>query len=163
MTTPVDSDTHTRTLYEEVKRQESLKLQLKQRIEYNKIEYHNLLKEILRAEEELKRMRAPPLMISQFVEMVDKDHGIVSTTLGTTAYVRVMSTIDRQLLKPNASVACHRHSEAVVEVLPPESDSTIQLMTAADRPDVSYADIGFFLFAVFSRIDSGFCPPFRWL
>ena len=37
-------------------------------------------------------------------------------------------------------VRAHRHSHSVVDVLPPESDSTIQLM--ATKPDVSYADIG---------------------
>ncbi|KAH7824978.1 putative 26S protease regulatory subunit 6B [Monocercomonoides exilis] len=130
------------TLYEKVKQQESYKTQLLQRIEYNKAEYHNLRREILRAEEELKQMRAPPLMIGQFAEMVDRDHGIVQTSLSSTVYVRVMSTIDRQLLKPNSSVACHRHSDSVVDVLPPESDSTIQLMSASERPDVSYSDIG---------------------
>ena len=48
--------------------------------------------------------------------------------------------LDREELKPNASVALHRHSHSVVAILPPESDSTIQLMTT--KPDVTYQDIG---------------------
>jgi 26S proteasome regulatory subunit T3 len=48
--------------------------------------------------------------------------------------------LDRELLKPNTSVALHRHSHSVVDILPPESDSTIKLMT--EKPDVSYKDIG---------------------
>merc|ERR1712205_218018 len=43
-------------------------------------------------------------------------------------------------LKPNSSVALHRHSHSVVDILPPESDSTISLMQ--EKPDISYADIG---------------------
>merc|ERR1712216_389987 len=43
-------------------------------------------------------------------------------------------------LKPNSSVALHRHSHSVVDVLPPESDSTVQLML--EKPKVSYKDIG---------------------
>lgn len=54
--------------------------------------------------------------------------------------MRILSTLDREVLKPNTSVALHRHSHSVVEILPPESDSTIQLMQ--ERPDVSYHDIG---------------------
>ncbi|KAK2951588.1 putative 26S proteasome regulatory subunit 6B like protein [Blattamonas nauphoetae] len=129
-------------LYEEFKHQEAIHAQLLQRIAYQKEEYHNLQREIARTEEELKKIRAPPLMVGQFSEMVDQDHGLVGTTLGSSVYTRIMSTIDRELLKPNASVVCHRHSQAVVNVLPPESDSTIQLMTAAERPDVTYSDIG---------------------
>jgi hypothetical protein len=47
---------------------------------------------------------------------------------------------DLGFLKPNTSVALHRHSHSVVDVLPPESDSTVQLM--AEKPKVSYKDIG---------------------
>ena len=34
----------------------------------------------------------------------------------------MLSTIDRELLKPSASVALHKHSNALVDVLPPEAD-----------------------------------------
>lgn len=37
-------------------------------------------------------------------------------------------TLDREKLKPNASVALHRHANSVVDILPPEADSTIQAM-----------------------------------
>lgn len=60
--------------------------------------------------------------------MIDEHTGIVGSTTGSNYYVRVLSTIDRELLKPNASVALHRHSHSLVDVLPPESDSTIQLL-----------------------------------
>lgn len=54
----------------------------------------------------------------------------------------MLSTIDRELLKPNSSVALHKHSNALVDVLPPEADSSIAMLTAEEKPDVSYADIG---------------------
>jgi ATP-dependent 26S proteasome regulatory subunit len=53
-----------------------------------------------------------------------------------------LSTIDRELLKPNSSVALHKHSNALVDVLPPEADSSIAMLTAEEKPDVSYSDIG---------------------
>ena len=53
--------------------------------------------------------------------------------------VRILSTINRELLKPSASVALHRHSNALVDVLPPEADSSISLLDASERPDVSYS------------------------
>ena len=58
--------------------------------------------------------------------------------------MRVLSTIDRELLKPNSSVALHKHSNALVDVLPPEADSSIAMLTAEEKPDVSYSDIGMY-------------------
>lgn len=49
---------------------------------------------------------------------------------GSNYYVRILSTIDRELLKPSASVALHKHSNALVDVLPPEADSSISMLRA---------------------------------
>lgn len=62
--------------------------------------------------------------------------------LGSNYYVRILSTIDRELLKPSASVALHKHSNALVDVLPPEADSSIAMLTAEEKPNIKYADIG---------------------
>ncbi|KAK2506384.1 hypothetical protein MC885_013928, partial [Smutsia gigantea] len=93
--------------------------------EYIKDEQKNLKKEFLHAQEEVKRIQSIPLVIGQFLEAAP------TTT-----------TIDRELLKPNASVALHKHSNALVDVLPPEADSSIMMLTSDQKPDVMYADIG---------------------
>ena len=54
--------------------------------------------------------------------------------------MQILSTINKELLKPNPSVAFRHHSHSIVNVLPPESDSTDQLMT--ENPDVTCRDIG---------------------
>jgi 26S proteasome regulatory subunit T3 len=109
---------------------------------YIKDEVKNLKRELLRAQEEVKRIQSVPLVIGQFIEMIDANMGIVGSTTGSNYYVRILSTIDRELLKPNSSVALHRHSNALVDVLPPESDSSIRLLQAGEKPDVTYSDIG---------------------
>jgi 26S proteasome regulatory subunit T3 len=106
--------------------------------EYVKEEQKNLKRELLRAQEEVKRIQSVPLVIGQFMEMVDQNNGIVSSTTGSNYYVRILSTIDRELLKPSASVALHRHSNALVDVLPPEADSSISLLSQSEKPDVTY-------------------------
>eukprot|EP00518_Triparma_eleuthera_P005178 CAMPEP_0182464542 /NCGR_PEP_ID=MMETSP1319-20130603/8703_1 /TAXON_ID=172717 /ORGANISM="Bolidomonas pacifica, Strain RCC208" /LENGTH=413 /DNA_ID=CAMNT_0024664193 /DNA_START=32 /DNA_END=1273 /DNA_ORIENTATION=+ len=108
--------------------------------EYIKAEMKQLKRELLRAAEEIKRIQSVPLVIGQFNELIDASHGIVSSTAGSNYFVRILSTIDREDLKPNTSVSLHRHSHSVVGVLPPESDSTVQLM--AEKPKVTYKDIG---------------------
>ena len=94
----------------------------------------------MRAVQEVKRIQSVPLVIGQFLEAVDEHTGIVGSTTGNNYYVRILSTINRESLKPNASVALHRHSNALVEVLPPEADSSISMMQ--EKPKETYADIG---------------------
>jgi len=110
--------------------------------EYIKDEQRNLKKEYLHAQEEVKRIQSVPLVIGQFLEAVDEHTGIVGSTTGSNYYVRILSTIDRELLKPSASVALHKHSNALVETLPPEADSSISMLSADEKPDVAYSDIG---------------------
>ena len=47
---------------------------------YVEDEQKNLKIELLRAQEEVKRIQAVPLVIGQFLEMVDENTGIVSST-----------------------------------------------------------------------------------
>jgi 26S proteasome regulatory subunit T3 len=39
-------------------------------------------------------------------------------------------------------VALHRHSNALVDILPPEADSSISFLSQSEKPDVTYSDIG---------------------
>ncbi|KAJ4460522.1 putative 26S proteasome regulatory subunit 6B [Paratrimastix pyriformis] len=129
-------------LYEKVKELESAIENIRLQAALSKYELANLQRELVNAREEIKQIRAPPLLIGQFLEMIDTHHAIVGSTAGPNYIVRVLSTIDRELLKPSTTVALHRHSNALIDVLPPEADSTIQLMSAGERPDVSYSEIG---------------------
>jgi 26S proteasome regulatory subunit T3 len=110
--------------------------------EYIKDEQKALKRELIRAKEEVKRIQSVPLVIGQFSEMIDQNYAIVSSTIGQTYYTRVLSTLNREELKPNTSIALHRHSSAVVDILPAEADSAISMMAVTEKPDVSYNDIG---------------------
>ena len=110
--------------------------------EYIKDEQRHLKRELVRAQEEVKRIKSVPLVIGQFLEPIDENTGIVSSTTGSNYVVRILSTLDRELLKPSSSVALHRHSNALVDILPPEADSSISIVGEDQKPDVTYADIG---------------------
>lgn len=96
--------------------------------EYIKEEQRNLKKEFIYAQEEVKRIQSVPLVIGQFLEAIDQNTGIVGSTTGSNYYVRILSTIDRELLKQSASVALHKHSNALVDILPPEADSSVAML-----------------------------------
>lgn len=110
--------------------------------EYVKDEQRNLKRELVRAQEEVKRIQSVPLVIGQFLEPIDQHTGIVGSTTGSNYVVRILSTIDRELLKASSSVALHRHSNALVDVLPPEADSSISMLGADEKPTETYQDIG---------------------
>lgn len=102
----------------------------------------NMLKvELMRAKEEIKRVKSVPLIMGTFLEAIDEHTAIVCSTC-TNSVVKILSTVDRELLKPNTTVALHRHSSAIVDVLPPDADSSIPIMLEQERPDVTYDDIG---------------------
>jgi len=109
---------------------------------YIKEEQRNLKRELLHAQEEVKRIQSVPLVIGQFLEAVDQNYAIVGSTTGSNYYVRILSTLDRELLKPGSSVALHKYSNALVDILPPEADSSIAMLRPDQKPEVSYADIG---------------------
>lgn len=129
-------------LYSKYKRLQQQLEFLQVQEDYIKDEQKNLKKEYLHAQEEVKRIQSVPLVIGQFLEAVDQHTGIVGSTTGSNYYVRILSTIDRELLKPSSSVALHKHSNALVDVLPPEADSSISMLGADEKPDIQYADIG---------------------
>merc|ERR1712235_51148 len=110
------------------------------REEYLKEEMRNLRQEYIHAQNEVKRIASIPLMIGHFLEGIDPNTCIVAPTSGQNYYVRILSTVDREKLKPSAAVCLHKFSHSLVDVLPPESDSSIQLVE--DKPNVTYSDIG---------------------
>ena len=73
--------------------------------------------------------------------MVDQNYGIIGAA-NSGRYVRVLSTLNREDLKPNAQVAIHRASGAVVDILPPDTDTAVQMMKMTEKPDVTYMDVG---------------------
>lgn len=101
-----------------------------------------LEKELARVKEEMNRVRSVPLLMGQFLEIVDNNTAIISSTAGSNAVVKIMSMVDRELLLPSTSVALHRHSSAIVAALPPEADSTISMLGEEGRPAVTYSDVG---------------------
>ena len=84
------------------------------------------------------------MQTGNFVEMVDQNYAIIGSQHGSGSqqYVRVLSTLDREQLKPNARVSLHRSSSAVVDILPPDTDAAVSMLKTSEKPDVTYADIG---------------------
>lgn len=130
------------SLYEECERLTNSIQSIQLRSQICKTETHQLRKEETIAKQEVKRIQAVPLVLGSFVEAIDAQRGIVASTSGTQYYVRVLSTLDREQLKANTTVGLHKGSNSCVAILPSETDAAVTLLSATDRPDVSYSDVG---------------------
>ncbi|KCZ82094.1 hypothetical protein H312_00368 [Anncaliia algerae PRA339] len=126
-------------MYKSLQKEHELLL-LKEKLIKEELVY--LEEEVLRAKEEIKRVKSIPLIMGQFLEIIDNKTAIIMSTAGMHSVVNLLSTVDKSLLRPNTTVALHRHSSAIVDVLPPEADSTIPVLGEEERPTVTYADIG---------------------
>jgi 26S proteasome regulatory subunit T3 len=133
-----DLDQHSLVQYTRLKESERELELLGIKEEYIKDELRYLRRELVRAQDEVKSIQSVPLLVGNFVEMIDANYAVIDCS--SPSLVRVMRTIDRHLLKPNTSVALHKHSQALVDVLPPEGTTSVQIVS--DPPDVCYADIG---------------------
>lgn len=124
------------TQYEHLKEIEDALTLLDIKEKFISEEIRFLRREAIRAHDEVLTIQSVPLKVGNFVEMVDPNYAYIEGD----QLVRVMKAIDRKLLKPNTSVALHRHSKAIVDILPPEGTTAVQILE--EKPDVCYADIG---------------------
>ena len=83
--------------------------------EYIKEEQRSLKRELLRAQEEVKRIQSVPLVIGQFLEMVDGNSGIVGSTTG----VPTSSALRHQTLP-----FLHMHKTSAGDLPALQSEST---------------------------------------
>ena len=113
-------------------------LDMKEKYLKNEIKNLRIIRE--KAKEEIKRICNGKRALGQFVEYIGDGYGIVQSKMQQISYVPILSTIDRELLKPGCTVILHCRSQAVLGVLPTNADSTIQLVT--EKPKVTYADVG---------------------
>ncbi|KHJ88835.1 26S proteasome subunit P45 family protein [Oesophagostomum dentatum] len=123
--------------------------------DYVKLETRNLEKELLHAQEELTSVfhsftifcrlsESNPFhsLSASFLKLSIKIMPFWAAQQDRTTMCECYRFLDRELLKPGCSVALHKYSNALVDVLPPEADSSIQMLRPDEKPDVSYADIG---------------------
>lgn len=113
-------------------------------------------------------LRGTPMSVGNLEEIIDDNHAIVSTSVGSEHYVSILSFVDKDQLEPGCSVssinrACHlirlrqmliisdtiylkvllNHKvHAVVGVLGDDTDPMVTVMKLEKAPQETYADIG---------------------
>lgn len=111
----------------------------KQLLESEKI---RLDREVRSIKTELDRMRMPPLVTADVVDVLDDGRIIVKSTTGPQFVVKYSSKIPKEKMPPGTRVALNQRTFSIVEVLPASIDPFVQSMEVEEAPNITYADIG---------------------
>eukprot|EP00794_Sanderia_malayensis_P020416 gene20416-22429_t len=87
-------------------------------------------------------LRGTPMSVGNLEEVINENHAIVSTSVGSEHYVSILSFVDKDLLEPGCSVLLNHKVHAVVGVLGDDTDPMVTVMKLEKAPQESYADIG---------------------
>merc|ERR1712142_1394838 len=87
-------------------------------------------------------LRGSPMSVGTLEEIIDENHAIVSTSVGSEHYVSILSFVDKDLLEPGCTVLMNHKVHAVVGVLGDDTDPMVSVMKLEKAPQESYADIG---------------------
>mmetsp|Transcript_83421 Transcript_83421/g.202265 ORF Transcript_83421/g.202265 Transcript_83421/m.202265 type:complete len:445 (-) Transcript_83421:57-1391(-) len=106
--------------------------------------------EILRPKEEADQaerdkvdaLRDKPLQVGSLEEMIDDNHCIISSGVGSEYYVNILSFVDFDQLEPGTNVLLHNRTMSVVGILNDETDPLVSVMKVEKAPEESYADVG---------------------
>ena len=99
-------------------------------------------REVRSIKTELDRMRMPPLVTADVVDVLDDGRIIVKSTTGPQFVVKYSSKIPKEKMPPGTRVALNQRTFSVVEVLPASIDPFVQSMEVEEAPNITYADIG---------------------
>jgi len=84
-----------------------------------------------------------PYIVGSVIETMDGDDGkaaVVSTVHRAHYYLPMIGLVDDA--KPGDSVALHKDSNIVFEVIPPDFDTRVKAMELDEAPDETYDDVG---------------------
>ena len=87
-------------------------------------------------------LRGTPMSVGSLEEIIDDNHAIVSTSVGSEHYVSILSFVDKDQLEPGCTVLLNHKVHAVVGVLQDDTDPMVAVMKLEKAPQETYADVG---------------------
>lgn len=87
-------------------------------------------------------LRGTPMAVGTLEEVIDDNHAIVSTSVGSEHYVSILSFVDKDALEPGCTVLLNHKVHAVIGILGDDADPMVTVMKLEKAPRETYADIG---------------------
>lgn len=101
-----------------------------------------LQKEIQQLYQELKKLKSPPLIIGEIVDILDDDRVVVKSTTGPNFVVHVANFVDKSKIQVGTRVSLNRDSLSVIGILSSSKDPIISEAEVIEKPTIKYEDIG---------------------
>jgi proteasome regulatory subunit len=105
-------------------------------------ELKKLRNEVEQLYKEIKKIKMPPLIIGDIVEILSDDRVVVKSTTGPNFVVHVANFVDKSQLTVGSRVSLNRESLSVIELLSSSKDPQILGAEIIEKPQVSYNHIG---------------------
>lgn len=109
---------------------------------YMENELIKLQKEVQQLYSELKKLKTPPLIIGEVVDVLADDRVVVKSTTGPNFVVQVANFVDKSKITVGTRVSLNRDSLSVIGILSPSKDPIISEAEIIEKPEISYKDIG---------------------
>lgn len=87
-------------------------------------------------------LRGSPMTVGSLEEVIDEQHAIVSSSVGTEYYVHLHTFVDQDGLEPGCFVLLHNKALSIVGILQDDVDPLVTVMKVDKAPPETYADIG---------------------
>ncbi|KAL3068111.1 hypothetical protein niasHS_011055 [Heterodera schachtii] len=87
-------------------------------------------------------LRGTPMSVGSLEEVIDDQHAIVSTNVGSEHYVNILSFVDKEQLEPGCAVLLNHKTHSIVGVLAEDADPMVSVMKLEKAPTETYADVG---------------------
>merc|ERR1712048_822844 len=87
-------------------------------------------------------MGGTPTLIGTLDEIIDENHAIISTNVGSQYYTNICSFVDKDQIEPGCTVILNNKTMSVVGLLMDDTDNMVDVMKVQKAPEESYADIG---------------------
>ena len=109
---------------------------------YMENELIKLQKEVQQLYSELKKLKSPPLIIGEVVDILGDDRVVIKSTTGPNFVVQVANFVDKSKVTVGTRVSLNRDSLSVIGILGPSKDPIISEAEILEKPLLSYKDIG---------------------
>jgi len=109
---------------------------------YMENELIKLQKEVQQLYQELKKLKSPPLIIGEIVDVLDDNRVVVKSTTGPNFVVQVANFVDKSKISVGTRVSLNRDSLSVIGILSSSKDPIISEAEIIEKPKVSFKDIG---------------------
>lgn len=101
-----------------------------------------LERELHALKSELERMRKPPLVTAEIINILSDKTAVVRSSTGPQFVVNIAGDLKLKDLKVGTTVALNQRTFAIFKTLPEIKDPFVQAMEVEEKPDITYNNIG---------------------